>query len=65
MVADVSRVCFVLFFSDRSKTSNQNTERVNCASQQSENHLEGNFSFKWIVIVLIRVMKLKRSCQEK
>ncbi|XP_059551560.1 inactive ubiquitin carboxyl-terminal hydrolase 53 isoform X4 [Myotis daubentonii] len=26
---------------DQSKTSNQNTERVNCASQQSENHLEG------------------------
>ncbi|EPQ19252.1 Inactive ubiquitin carboxyl-terminal hydrolase 53 [Myotis brandtii] len=27
--------------SDQSKTSNRNTERVNCASQQSENHLEG------------------------
>ncbi|XP_036159172.1 inactive ubiquitin carboxyl-terminal hydrolase 53 isoform X5 [Myotis myotis] len=26
---------------DQSKTSNQNTERVNCASQQRENHLEG------------------------
>lgn len=40
MVADVSGVCF-LFFSDQSKISNRNTERVNGTSQQSKNHLEG------------------------
>lgn len=36
----MSVVCF-LFFSDQSKISNRNTERVNSISQQSKNHLQG------------------------
>nr|XP_006213985.1 LOW QUALITY PROTEIN: inactive ubiquitin carboxyl-terminal hydrolase 53 [Vicugna pacos] len=40
-VMDISGVKETASFSDQIKTGNLNTERVNCTSQQSKNHLEG------------------------
>lgn len=41
---DVSGVCFVLFFSDHSKRSNQNAEHVSSSPRQSKSPLEGKVS---------------------